>query len=207
MYHILATGSKGNAVIYFDTILVDCGIPYSKIEQFKSKLQIVLLTHKHTDHLNKSTLKRLVFERPSLRIGCAEFLQEQLLDIPNLDVYRIGKIYNYGSFKISPFKLYHDVPNIGYRIFKEDKKIIHATDTYTLEGITAKGYDLYAIEANYDEERIWDIIQEKKQKGMFAHQFSSMNSHLSMQQAQQFIQENADPDNHQIVYLHQSSEF
>ena len=40
-----------------------------------------------------------------------------------------------------PIKLYHDVPNCGYRIFINDKKIIYMTDTKTLEGITAKNYD------------------------------------------------------------------
>lgn len=207
MYNVISTGSKGNAVIYLDTILIDCGVPYSKIEKYKSKLQIVLLTHKHTDHLNKSTIKRLSVERPTLRFGCAEFLKYQLEDIPNLDIYEIGKIYNYGSFKISPIKLYHDVPNIGYRIFKDEKKIIHATDTYTLEGITAKNYDLYAIEANYDEDRVHDIIRAKINRGQYAHQRGSINSHLSIQQAQQFILNNTNSNNYQFVALHQSSEY
>jgi len=206
MYEIISSGSKGNAVLYFDSVLVDCGIPYSLLIPYIGKIKIVLLTHSHLDHFNISTIKRLSFERPSLRFGCGKFMLEYLTGVRNVDVYEAGKIYDYGLFKISPIILYHDVPNFGYRIFKDNKKIIHATDTFTLEGISARNYDLYAIEANYDDETVYSIIQEKSMRGEYAHQRGAINSHLSKQQAQNFVLQNAG-NKYDFVMLHQSSEF
>lgn len=203
MYNIISSGSEGNAVIYFNSIMVDCGVPFSLTNPYVKDMQLVLLTHIHSDHFNLSTIKRLAFERPSLRFGCGEFLAEYLQGIRNVDVYQPGKIYDYGQFKISPVILYHDVKNFGYRIFKNDKRVFHATDTFTLDGITAKGYDLYAIEANYDEDTVWDIIKAKEARGEYAHQRGSINSHLSRQQAQSFILGNAGA-NYEFVMLHQS---
>ena len=56
----------------------------------------------------------------------------------NIDVLKIGTKYDYKAFKIVPIKLYHDAPQCGYRIFWNDFKVIYATDTKTLEGISAK---------------------------------------------------------------------
>jgi len=203
MYNIISSDSDGNAIIYFDSIMVDCGVPFSLINPYVRDIQLILLTHIHGDHFNLSAIKKLAFERPSLRFGCGEFLAEYLQDIRNVDVYEPGKLYDYGQFKISPVILYHDVRNFGYRIFKDDKRIFHATDTFTLDGITAKGYDLYAIEANYDEDTVWDIIKAKEAHGGYAHQRGSINSHLSRQQAQSFILSNAGK-NYEFVMLHQS---
>lgn len=203
MYNILSSGSSGNAIIYFNEIMIDCGIPFSLTKQYVKDIKLVLLTHIHGDHFNLSTIKKIAFERPSIRFGCGPFLADKLKDIRNVDVYDPGKIYDYGAFKISPVILYHDVKNFGYRIFKDDKKIFHATDTFTLEGISAKNYDLYAIEANYDEETVYKIIEERQARGEYAHQRGSINSHLSRQQAQSFVLKNAG-SNYEFIMLHQS---
>lgn len=203
MYNIISSCSDGNCIIYCKAIMVDCGVSFKMIEPYINDIQIVLLTHIHGDHFNLSAIKRLSFERPSLRFGCGVFLAGHLSDIPNLDIYEAGKIYDYGQFSVSPVKLYHDVSNFGYRIFKGSSKIFHATDTYTLSGITAKNYDLYAIEANYDEDTIYDIIREKHLRGEYAHQKGSINSHLSRQQAQNFVLANAGK-NYDFIMIHKS---
>lgn len=203
MYSVIGTGSKGNAVIYYGCILLDCGVTYKAISPFINDIQIVLLTHEHQDHINVNTLKKIQFERPSVRIGCCEWMVDKLEGLRNIDIYEIGELYNYGAFKISPVKLYHNVLNCGYRLFKDDYKIIHCTDTAHLNGISAKGYDLYAIEHNYDEETIFDSIERKKAKGEFAHQEGAINSHLSAQQAKQFIFNNKKSDS-KVLRLHES---
>jgi len=112
-------------------------------------------------------------------------------------------LYNYGSFSISPVKLSHDVPNCGYRIILNDYKIIHMTDSASLEGITAKGYDLMAIEANYDADTIWERIALKESKGEFAYERGSINTHLSFQDANDWIYKNKG-ENTEILRLHES---
>jgi L-ascorbate metabolism protein UlaG (beta-lactamase superfamily) len=211
MYKILKTGSKANAIIYHNKIMVDCGVPYSVVMPYIKDISIVLLTHSHNDHLNIKTLKKIQFERPSVRVGCGEFLIEKLTEngIKNIDVYKPLERYGYLTFDICPVQLYHDVPNLGYRIIKDEKiKIFHATDTGHLQGITAKNYDLYALEANYDEAHIWEVIQEKELRGEFAHQRGAMETHLSVQQCQDFIIRNVSQNHeYEFIQLHQSSEF
>ncbi len=204
MYQVVSSGSKGNCVIYHNSIAVDMGIPYKTIATYKNNLQLVLLTHVHGDHLNVSTIKKLAFERPTLRFACGEFLSKHLEGIKNVDVIEVGKVYDYGSFKISPIQLYHDVPNFGYRIFKDETKIIHATDTAHLKGITAKDYDLYCIESNYNEDTIFESIERKQKNGDYAYQIGAINSHLSEQQARDFIFKNRGA-NSKVVRLHESS--
>lgn len=167
---------------------------------------MVLLTHQHSDHINMSTIKQIQFNRPSIRFGCGVFLSEILSEVRNVDVFEAGRIYNYGLFKVSPIIIYHHVLNFGYKIFKDGKKVIHATDTVTLDGITAKNYDLYAIECNYDEDKVFDVIREKTARGEYAHQRGSINSHLSKKQAQAFVLNNVGT-NYEFIMLHQSSEF
>ena len=204
---VISSGSEGNAVIYNNAIMVDCGVSLKALEAVKRSLKIVLLTHKHGDHLKLRTLQRLQTERPTLRVACGNFLLEELLCIKNIDVLQVGKIYDYGAFKVSPVKLYHDVPNFGWRIFLPNgQKIFHATDTVHLEGITAKGYDLYAIEHNYCEEYIQQAIEEARANGEYTHAYGNINTHLSIQQARAFIEANR-KESSEVLELHKSRSF
>lgn len=204
---VISSGSEGNAVIYNNAIMVDCGVSLKALEAVKRSLKIVLLTHKHGDHLKLRTLQRLQAERPTLRVACGDFLLEELPCIKNIDVLQVGKIYDYGAFKVSPIKLYHDVPNFGWRIFLPNgQKIFHATDTVHLEGITAKGYDLYAIEHNYCEEYIQQAIEEARANGEYTHAYGNINTHLSIQQARAFIETNR-KESSEVLELHKSRSF
>ena len=204
---VINSGSEGNAVIYNNAIMVDCGVSLKALEAVKRSLKIVLLTHKHSDHLKIRTLQRLQAERPTLRVACGDFLLEELPCIKNIDVLQVGKIYDYGAFKVSPVKLYHDVPNFGWRIFLPNgQKIFHATDTAHLEGITAKGYDLYAIEHNYCEEYIQQAIEEARANGEYTHAYGNINTHLSIQQARAFIEANR-KESSEVLELHKSRSF
>ena len=204
---VISSGSEGNAVIYNNAIMVDCGVTLKALQEVKRSLRIVLLTHKHGDHLKLRTLQRLQTERPTLRVACGDFLLEELPCIKNIDVLQVGKIYDYGAFKVSPVKLYHDVPNFGWRIFLPNgQKIFHATDTVHLEGITAKGYDLYAIEHNYCEEYIQQAIEEARANGEYTHAYGNINTHLSAQQARAFIETNR-KESSEVLELHKSRSF
>ena len=201
--NVLSSGSHGNCVVYHETIMLDIGVPFKNIEHLKNDIQLIILTHEHGDHINISALRKICFERPSLRVGCGYFMLKHLEGIKNVDVYESGKTYDYGSFKVCPVTLYHDVKTFGYRIFKDNHKTIHITDTAHLEGITAKDYDLYAIESNYDCENIEERIKQTEISGGYAYQRNSINSHLSHQQAKDFIFKNK-KESSKIVRLHES---
>lgn len=204
-YNIISTGSHGNAVVLNSYILIDCGVTFKALQDVYKDIKIVLLTHIHNDHFKKATIKRLAMERPTLRFACGEWLVPELVkqEVPrqNIDVLEIGKMYDYGAFKVSPIKLYHDVPNCGYRLFFGEKKVLYATDTEHLDGITAKDYDLYMVEANYTEDDLQARIKAKEEKGEYSYEMNAASRHLSKEQADEFLLENMGAKS-RYEYLH-----
>lgn len=204
-YNIIATGSTGNAVVLNNYILIDVGVSFKSLKNVYKDLKLVLLTHIHSDHFNKSTIRKLSQERPTLYFACCPWLVAELvaLNVPkrNIFVMEVGKIYNCGVVKLSPVQLYHDVPNCGWRIYIGDKKALYATDTGHLQGITAEGYDLYLVEANYSEDEIQERIREKQATGQYCYETGVIGRHLSHEQASDFILANMKPDS-EYVFLH-----
>ena len=203
-YKIINSGSDGNCTIVNNVIAVDCGISYRKLKNYVNDLKIVLLTHIHTDHFNKSTIKKLANNRPTLRFGCCEWLVNDLIncgvDKRNIDVYEIGQKYDYSLFSIIPIKLYHDVPQCGYRVFIDDKKLIYATDTKTLDGISAKDYDVYLVEGNYENDE-----ELHNRAYTYDYELRVKNTHLSKEYTTNWLLENMN-DNSIYEYLHQHKE-
>ena len=97
--------------------------------------------------------------------------------------------------------LHHNVPNCGYKLKIGGEKIFYATDTNDLDGIEARSYDLYMIEANYEDSEIMERISEKKLNGQYAYEYQVLQNHLSKQKADDFIVKNAGV-NSRFVYLH-----
>lgn len=205
-YDIISTGSKGNAVVLNDRLLIDCGIPYKSLEAYKEKLQLVLLTHIHCDHFNRKTIKRLAKMRPTLRFGCCKWLVNDLIGcgIPKsrIDVFipDLQNTYNQ-SLKVTAVELKHNVPNCGYKIFLDGEKVLYATDTNNLNGITAKDYDLYLIEANYEDEEIRERIRKKEQNGQYAYEHEVLKNHLSKAKCDEFIVKNSGIKS-KFIYMH-----
>lgn len=204
-YHIISTGSKGNAVVINDCILVDCGVPFKAIKPFAHKLKLVLLTHIHSDHFRPSTLRILSRERPTLRFGCGCWLVADLLaaGVPagNIDVLEPGVMYGYGICNIIPVSLVHNVPNCGYKIHFREGKVFYATDTNNLNGISARHYDLYMVEANYEDDVILQKIADKKAAGEYAYEVHAMQNHLSKAKCDDFVYRNIGHGG-EYVYLH-----
>lgn len=188
-YKIVNSGSDGNCVIINDIIAIDMGVSYKRLSPYIKNLKIVLLTHIHGDHFNKTTIRQLAKNRPTLRFGCCKWLVQDLIncevDKRNIDVFDINKKYNYGLFQIVPIKLYHDVPQCGYRLFINNEKLIYATDTYTLDGIKAIDYDYYLIEGNYQDE------EELSSRAVNSYYESRVrHTHLSKEYATNWLLEN-----------------
>lgn len=204
--NVIATGSKGNAVHLGGSLLLDCGVPFKALCGCYREVKLVLLTHLHSDHFNRATIKKLASERPLLRFGCCEWLVGALVTLgvnrARIDVYQTGKWYEYGAIKVSPVELVHDVPNCGYRLKIEKETALYATDTGSMCSVDAVGYDLYMIEANHTEAEIQERIERKLEAGEFVYEYRAAVGHLSKEKADAFLAENAG-ENSKILYLHQ----
>lgn len=204
-FEVISTGSKGNAVVIEDCILIDCGVPYKALQHVAPKIKLVLLTHIHSDHFNLRTLHRLAVERPTLRFGCCRWLVAPLVKcgVPaqNIDLLECRVSYGYGICNVIPVRLNHDVPNCGYKLHFPRGKVFYATDTNDLNGISARNYDLYLIEANYIDEEIKAKIAAKKEAGEYPYELQVMKNHLSKAKCDNFIYRNIGRGG-EYVYLH-----
>lgn len=203
-YKIINSGSDGNGLIVEETILIDCGVTFKSLKDYYKKLRIVLLTHIHQDHFNKSTIKKLAYERPTLRFGCCKWLVKDLVDCgvnkKNIDVYKIDKIYSYKDFKIIPITLYHDVPQCGYKLKINDKKLLYATDTNKINHIIAKNYDYYFIEGNYENEEELHKRSDNKY-----YESRVKNTHLSKVEATEWLMKNMSSKS-KYIFMHEHKE-
>ena len=210
-YRIIESGSSGNATIVENIILIDCGVSFKKLKDYYQELKLVLLTHIHSDHFNKTTLKKLAKERPTLRFGCCEWLVKDLIecgvDKRNIDVYDNISSFKYSdNLIVTTFDLQHDVLNCGYKLFVNDKKYFYATDTNSLENIEAKDYDMYFIEGNYkDKKQLEERKQKHIEKGEYYYEDRVEKTHLSQVQATEWLMENMD-SNSQYIFMHEHKE-
>lgn len=211
-YRIIGTGSKGNALHLAcgeHKVLIDIGVPYKAIKPLE--IDYVLLTHSHRDHLNISTVSKLAYENPHIKFFCTKYLVQTLLKC-GVDV---GNIYfkphiEIGSLTLNRFNLIHDVPNCGWKLKfkdggKQTLKVFYATDTASLDHVSAKGFDYYFIEANYDEDEIVQSIKDKVENGEYSYERRVVDTHLSKQKADKWLSNNIG-DNSVYVYIHEHSD-
>ncbi|MCQ4769018.1 MBL fold metallo-hydrolase [Intestinimonas massiliensis] len=206
-YEVISTGSKGNAVIINGLILIDCGVPFRALSTNARALKLVLLTHIHGDHFKPRTAAALHRERPALRWGCCEWMVGPLLeagvDKRMIDVLTPGHCFVYqGLGTVMPERLVHNVPNCGYHIWMGVEALFYATDTGSLDGVAANGYDLYLVEANHTRAELGARLEAKRAAGEYAYEWAAAQNHLSLEQAEDWIYQNIGP-NGRYAFLHQ----
>lgn len=208
-YEIIGSGSDGNAILYKREVLVDVGLPFNKLEPYLKTIRVILLTHKHSDHFNDATIVRIGREFPNIYMVVPESLLEQFKPLNysgKVIVLKEEQKFKIGDTIVQSFKLFHDVYNVGWKINKAGYKIVHATDTGSIDHIEARNYDLYAIEHNYDEDIIKETIKQKALDGVFAYEVRALGYHLSFQKASEWINSQR-KDSSEIVMLHISSSY
>ena len=201
-YKIIASGSKGNAVIVGD-MLFDCGVGYNKLKDELYDIKYLLITHRHTDHLNVKTYQKIVKDFPRIKT------------IGNYDVSRLVHLKEIvgDSTKIKlkdrvieSFPCVHDVPCHGFVVTIKGKKLIYATDTQSLEHAPKVKYDYFFIESNYDLKKI-ELIRNKSRKLYGYDAWSGAMRHLSSQDSRLFYYMNRKDRDSLYVELHKSSRF
>lgn len=213
---ILKTGSDGNCILLDRRFALDMGVPFKVIEPHIRTLELVFLTHVHSDHFSPSTLRRIHKERPAVRFVCPPWMASPLFQAgvaPRvIDVLDPDEWYDYGKgFSAMCREVPHDVLNCAWDLAfygeggKETGTVFYATDCGSLDGIEAPGRDLYLIEGNYEEAELHRRMAEKLARGEFAYESRVENTHLSVEQALGFLSENADEDS-RYVLIHRHRE-
>ena len=165
----IASGSKGNC-IYIESdntrILIDNGLSLKSLEnKLKSieidpgKIDAILLTHEHSDHLYG--VKAFLNKYKSVKIYIPSFVQNYCL--PSISGLPQRQIVWYTSsdffvkdITISSFILPHDSNFcVGYSLLVGGKKVTVATDLGFISSQTMmnlSGSDILFIESNHDEQ-------------------------------------------------------
>lgn len=200
-YNIIATGSSGNAV-RIESIMVDCGIAFSKMKEDLYKVDTLLITHAHSDHVKPSTLDRIRKEFPNIKVyGNADVAYQ----------YPVDKVVGTAPFKLRnkreviPFDGVHDVPVTGYVIRMKGLNILYMTDTARVNPPGDLKYDYVFLESNFDERKLRELSKQYRRRGY--DPYSSVTRHLSTQKCKEFYYVNRRDGNSVLVELHQSHRF
>lgn len=201
-YKIIGTGSKGNAV-RIGNVMVDCGMPYKKMKDELYKVDALLITHTHTDHLNVSTFQKIREEFPRIKV----FANYEVADKVHVDKIICKKPVSVrrGNVTIYPCIGEHDVLVSYFFIDFDGFLVFYATDTCKVENQTGRKVDLFLIECNYDEAKLKAIGSSYIKKGY--DPFFNSYRHLSFQQARLFYYSNRRNNDTPMIELHMSERF
>ena len=153
-FHIIASGSKGNATIVVSNktvLLIDMGISLTRLEEGLAEINLTvnditgaLFTHDHTDHIGG-----LKFISPKIMYALEGTLPTSLSNI----VF-VNKPFVIGDFTITPVETSHDATNpCAYLIKDKEESLFYMTDTGVfLEDCLplVKNPDYLIIESNHD---------------------------------------------------------
>lgn len=154
---VIASSSSGNCYYITDGVtplLLECGIPFPKIQQATnfgiSKLGGVLVTHEHKDHCK--ALPQML--NNGANVYCSTGTQ-QALKLPKH--YRLHTVkplekFSIGTWQILPFDVQHDAAEpMGYLLcsWATGERLLFATDTYYIKYRFEGALDYVMVECNY----------------------------------------------------------
>lgn len=198
-YHIIGTGSSGNAV-RIENIMIDCGMPYSKMKEDMYKVNTLLLTHSHGDHIKPRTLEAIRRDFPHVEVcGNAHTAYQ----------YEVDRVVGTSKFKVKgatviPFDGTHDVPVTCFLIEIKEVNIFYLTDSSTVPEINCP-LDYVFLESNHDEKKLEQRANEYSRKGY--DPYESVLRHLSTQKCKEFYYLHRRSKESVLIELHQSRRF
>lgn len=182
--------------------MFDCGVPFSRMKEDLYKVDTLLITHSHSDHIKQSTFDRIRKEFPMIQIHA------------NADVayqYEVDKVIGSNPYKLPrkrtviPFDGVHDVPVTGYIIQMLGLNILYMTDTARVPAPEDIPLDYIFLESNFDERKLKE--QAKKYKRHGYDPYLSVTRHLSTQKCKEFYFLHRRNAESVLVELHQSRRF
>lgn len=205
-FHILASGSKGNATFIFEDgcgILIDCGITRKQL-LFKLKnlgfsendITYVFLTHDHYDH-NKN-----------ISIFDPDIVFSAKKNIKGLDDYHTLIPYEhrqFGCFDVLTLRTSHDASDpIGF-VLTTQETLLYMTDTGYVSQKNRKymqNLNYYIIESNHDIQ----MLMETKRPLFLKNRILNDKGHLNNEYSARLMSEMIGDQTKEIVLAHLSQE-
>jgi len=200
-YHIIGTGSSGNAV-RIENIMFDCGVPFSHMKEDLYKVDTLLITHSHSDHIKPATLERIRKEFPGITVfGNADVAYQYDVDmVVGTKPFGLRK-----RRKVIPFDGVHDVPVTGYIVQMKGLNILYMTDTARVNPPGDILLDYIFLESNFDERKLRQEAKRYKTHGY--DPYLSVTRHLSTQKCKEFYYTHRRNEESKLIELHQSQRF
>jgi phosphoribosyl 1,2-cyclic phosphodiesterase len=165
----LYSGSSGNSLFVSSNntnILIDAGVSAKKIDEAltsinfdASKLDAILVTHEHSDHIQGLGVLSKKYDIPvyaNKETWGAMSKQKEKIKEENQNFFQNSKEFTIGDLRIKPFDIPHDAANpCGFNIFNDDTKISIATDIgHVTENIMnhLRNSKFILLESNYEPE-------------------------------------------------------
>ncbi|MCF0124792.1 MAG: MBL fold metallo-hydrolase [Clostridia bacterium] len=163
----LYSGSSGNS-LFVETkdtkLLIDAGVSCKKIETALNdinvdpcKLDGILVTHEHTDHVQSLGTLSKKFDIPvyvNQKTIDAMPKQRDKISDKNIKLFTPNKQFDIGDLHINPFSIPHDAADpCGFNIYNGNNKISIATDIGHMNNEILKNLEeslFIMLEANYD---------------------------------------------------------
>lgn len=208
-YNIIGSSSKGNCIIVEDILMLDCGVSYTKIKKYLSKVKLIFISHSHQDHLLPSTIKKIAYNYPTIKfISGSDMVIDILVQCgvakKNIYALKSRNWYDLGAIKVRLEQLYHDTPNYALKWELNGKKGVYIVDTSNVNDLVARDYDLYLIEANYNEKLLGEHIDNCEDENQLYYLNRVGYTHLSDTQCNDFLIENMG-ENSVYEKIHKSS--
>lgn len=199
--NVISSGSQGNAYILEsngEKLLIELGVAWKDIlKSLNYKINDVcgcLVSHKHTDHANKDTIKKVI--QYGIPIYSCEEIREIDKHITNI---KKGRKTLIGGFKIQPIPLKHSCECFGYLIETQDnQKIVFATDCCEFL-YKIKNVNHWLIECNWSEDILIDNMCDN------AEMRSRHEYHLELNDTIFALKENFSSSMNTVVLLHLSN--
>lgn len=183
-FQSICSSSSGNCLALWSEntrLLIDCGLSSMKrtretltsLFAEPAKVDSILLTHTHSDHISYYPLRVLEEFGYTIRLhsDCVEQLKDKHFNgygFKKLNIQPFSnRRFTVGDFSIKPFEISHSpgYPTYGFQIYFQDKKIVIATDFYEWDSVFESfvNSNFIFVESNHNLELLEEFYNPNSQ--------------------------------------------